>query len=154
MKRVSKKIRLDQLKAGQSLCDFCTAKCCRYFALPIDTPETWDDFDDVRWYLAHGQTAVFAEDGQWYLLVKTDCKYLRSDNRCGIYEDRMKICRNYTTDNCEYEDDFTYDKIFEAPEQIWEYAEAILPPRRKRRKKRSVAVIPVSQLVGSIDRDA
>lgn len=22
------------------LCEFCTAKCCRYFALPLETPTT------------------------------------------------------------------------------------------------------------------
>ena len=34
-------------------CTKCTGLCCRYFALPIDTPEEWDDYDDIRWYLCH-----------------------------------------------------------------------------------------------------
>ena len=29
----------DQLKPNEVLCDYCVAKCCRYFALPIETPE-------------------------------------------------------------------------------------------------------------------
>ena len=34
-------------------CVKCTGLCCRYFALPLDDPEDWDDFDDIRWYLCH-----------------------------------------------------------------------------------------------------
>jgi len=29
-------------------CQKCHGKCCRYFAQPIETPEDWDDFDDIR----------------------------------------------------------------------------------------------------------
>ena len=60
----------------------------------------------------------------------TRCKYLTPDNRCRIYFNRPKICREYTTDDCEYDEDWSFDKVFETPEQIWEYAEAVLPPRR------------------------
>ena len=35
------KIRRKDLPPGHSLCEYCTAKCCRYFALPIDAPETF-----------------------------------------------------------------------------------------------------------------
>ena len=59
------------------------------------------------------------------------CKYLTDDDRCRIYLNRPKICREYTTDECEYDDDWSFDKVFETPEQIWEYAEAVLPPRRR-----------------------
>jgi Fe-S-cluster containining protein len=121
-----------ELKPGQCLCDFCTGKCCRYFSLPIDTPHTWDDYDSIRWYLAHGQTVVYVLKEQWYLLVKTVCKYLSDDNRCRIYLNRPKICRDYTTEDCEYDDEWSFHKLFETPEQIWEYAEALLRPRRKR----------------------
>jgi Fe-S-cluster containining protein len=81
----------------------------------------------VRQKLHH---LIFTEDGTWYLLVHTTCKHLQSNNMCGIYETRPEICREYTTENCEYDEDWTFDQIFETPEQIWEYAEAILPPRR------------------------
>jgi uncharacterized protein len=130
-----KKPRRDELKAGQCLCEFCTGKCCRYFSLPIDTPQSWDDFDSIRWYLAHGQTLVYVVKAQWYLLVKTRCVYLADDNRCRIYLNRPKICRTYTTDECEYDDEWSFTKIFETPGQIWEYAEALLPPRKTRKPK-------------------
>lgn len=125
-----------QLKPGECLCDFCTGKCCQYFSLPIDTPHTWDDYDSIRWYLAHGQTLVYVHDETWFLMVTTVCQYLLEDNRCGIYLNRPKICREYTTDDCEYDGDWSFDKIFETPEQIWEYAEAVLPARRRPASKK------------------
>jgi Fe-S-cluster containining protein len=127
----SRKPTRDKLPPGSCLCDHCVGKCCRYFSLPISTPSSWDDYDEIRWFLAHGQTVVYVHDDTWYLLVMTRCKYLRSDYRCGIYLNRPKICREYTTDDCEYDTDWRFEKVFESPEQIWEYAEAILSPRRR-----------------------
>ena len=55
---------------------------------------------------------------------------MQPDNRCGIYETRPQICRDYSTDNCEYEDDWVYEHYFETPEQVDEYVEVDLPARR------------------------
>src|SRR5687768_14556066 len=119
----------EELKAGECLCEHCTAKCCRYFALPIDTPTTGKDFDYMRWYLLHDRASIFTEDETWYLLMQTACRHLQSDNRCGIYDTRPQICREYTTDDCEYDDSWVYERYFETPEQVSEYAEAVLPRR-------------------------
>ncbi|MBX7165826.1 MAG: YkgJ family cysteine cluster protein [Pirellulales bacterium] len=119
----------EKLKPGESLCSHCTAKCCRYFALPIDTPHTYKEFDYLRWYLLHDQATLFTEGKTWYLLVHTSCKHLQADHRCGIYLTRPQICREYTTDDCEYEDHYVYDRYFETAEQIDEYAEAVMGPR-------------------------
>ena len=116
----------DELKPGEVLCDHCPAKCCRYFALPIDTPTNRTDFEFIRWYLLHEHASVFTEDDTWYLLVHTVCKHLGDDHRCGIYETRPQICREYTTDECEYDDSWTYQRYFETPEQVKEYADAFL----------------------------
>ena len=91
-------------------------------------PTTHKDFDYIRWYLLHDAATVFVEDDTWYLLVHTPCKHLQHDNRCGIYETRPKICREYSTENCEYDDDYVYDRYFETPEQVEEYVEAVLCP--------------------------
>jgi uncharacterized protein len=125
------KLRRENLPAGQSLCDHCVAKCCRYFALPLDTPARRKDFDTLRWFLLHDKTSIFVEKGTWYLQVHTQCRELLSDNRCGVYETRPQICRDHSTVNCEYEDDWIYDLFFEAPEQLEEYVEARFPPRGK-----------------------
>lgn len=138
-KKTAKKSRQD-LKPGEVLCDYCTAKCCRYFAFPIDTPKKRQDFDYLRWYLLHGRVAIFVEEGTWFLMVYADCKHLQADHRCGIYETRPQICRDYTTDNCEYDDDALYDMFFETPEQIWEYAQSLLPAT----KGRTFSTQPVS----------
>lgn len=121
------RIRRADLPAGECLCSYCTAKCCRYFALPIDKPTEWRDFDHLRWFMLHGRVGAFVEDDTWYLVVYADCDKLRPDQMCGIYETRPDICRAYTTDSCEYDDEAVYDQFFEVPEQIVEYAEALLP---------------------------
>ena len=118
-----------EIPAGSVACDFCAAKCCQYIALPIDTPTEWRDFEYIRWYLAHEDISVFVDEAIWYIMVHRRCTHLQADNRCGIYHTRPTICREYSVDSCEYEDDFTYDKIFERDEQIFEYAEAVLGPQ-------------------------
>lgn len=126
---VRTKPRREDLQSGQSLCDFCIAKCCRYFALPLDTPKRRKDFDTLRWFLLHEKTSIFVEKRTWYLQVHTECRELLSDHRCGIYETRPQICRAHSTVNCEYEDEWVYDLFFEAPEQLEEYLEARFPVR-------------------------
>jgi Fe-S-cluster containining protein len=120
----------EQLKPGEFLCDYCTAKCCKYFALPIDTPESLKDFEYIRWFLLHDRATIFTEDETWYIMVYTTCKHLLSDNRCGIYETRPLICREYSTDNCEYHDDWVYERYFETAEQVGDYMEAVLPKKK------------------------
>ncbi len=121
----------EEIGSDENLCESCTAKCCRYFALPIETPTTRQDYDFIRWYLLHQGAAVFTDEEDWYLLVHSDCKHLGPENMCGIYETRPQICRDYATKNCEYEDTWTYERYFETPEQVEEYAEAVLMPRPK-----------------------
>ena len=122
------KFKRADLKEGENLCDHCTARCCRYFALPVDAPTSRSDFEHMRWFLMHGRCALFVEEGQWYLMVYADCVNLLPNNMCGIYHERPEICRAYSTDSCEYDDDACYDKLFETAEQIQEYADAVLPP--------------------------
>ncbi len=138
------------------LCEHCTAKCCRYFALPLETPTTLEEFEYIRWFLLHEHATVFTEEGCWYVCVHTVCKHLKDDHRCGIYETRPQICREYTTDECEYEDDWVYDQYFETAEQVDEYMEAVLGPggtmigdgRKKKNRKKSIrsrkpALLPI-----------
>lgn len=141
---LKKKPSREQLGSEANLCEYCVAKCCRYFALPIDVPETWSDFEFLRWYLLHERATVFTDEGDWYLMVHTVCKHLQEDHRCGIYDTRPEICREYSTDNCEYEDDWTYEHYFETPEQIYEYAEATLGPHGENSfRTKKPALLPV-----------
>ena len=121
----------DRLPAGEFLCGYCTGKCCRYYAFAITKPATWQDYDYIRWFLMHGKAAIFVDGDDWYIQVFADCQHLLSDNRCGIYETRPQVCRSYTTDECEYDVDSGHDMLFESADQIEEYAEAVLPPKKR-----------------------
>jgi Fe-S-cluster containining protein len=142
--KAQKKKRREDLRSGEVLCDYCTAKCCRYFALPIETPTGRKDFDFIRWYLLHGEASIFTEEDDWYLLVHTQCKHLLDDHRCGIYETRPQICREYSTKDCEYEDDSVYDRYFETPEQVAEYSEAILQKKSADIRGPRPALLPIA----------
>lgn len=131
----------ESLPKNANLCEYCSAKCCQYFALPIDEPETREDFDHIRWYMYHGHVHIFIDEGTWFLMVLNKCDNLLDDHRCGVYDIRPQICRDYSTDNCEYDGDGVYDMYFETPEQLYEYTEAILPPRQ--RPKASERQLPV-----------
>lgn len=137
-------VKRSDLKPGEVLCQYCTGRCCRYFALPIERPETWDDYDHIRWYMMHGQVSVFVEDTTWYVMVHADCQHLQEDHMCGAYETRPGICRSYTTDDCEYDNDAPYDQLFETAEQMWEYAHAVLPPRPRRQPGDPVSLPVIS----------
>lgn len=147
-------LKRSAVPAGDSLCDHCAGKCCRYFTLPIDAPKSRDDYDSVRWYLAHGRTLVYVDKATWYLVVMTRCNYLSADDRCGIYHERPRICREYTTAECEYDDDWIFEKVFETPEQLWEYAEAVLTPRQWAKGRPARAAVPASGLVVLGDMEA
>jgi Fe-S-cluster containining protein len=120
-------IAREDLPPGEVLCDYCSAKCCRYFALSMETPTERRDMDFIRWYVLHEAATVFTEDDTWYLLVHTPCRHLQPDNRCGIYHTRPMICREYSTDNCEYDERYVYDRYFETAEQVQDYMDALFP---------------------------
>lgn len=120
------------------LCEHCTAACCRYLALPIDTPETHADFDDLRWYLLHEGVSVFVEDGEWFICMQTACRHLLADNRCSIYQTRPNICRNYTAENCDYHSgDYGWEHHFTSPEHIREYMRAHANTKRSKPRART-----------------
>ena len=129
----------------KSLCDKCTGLCCRYFALPIETPEDKEDYDDIRWYLCHRNITVFVEDDDWYINIKNKCKHLsEKDHKCKIYNNRPKICRGYTIKNCDLiEGEYDYELHFTSDKQMEEYIKikfgnnASEKKKPKRRKKKA-----------------
>jgi uncharacterized protein len=126
---------------AKSLCDSCAALCCRYFALEIEKPKVARDYDNIRWYLMHENVVVFVENKHWFVGILNKCKHLQPDNRCGVYETRPRICREYTTDNCDFHaSEYNYELLFTSAEQLREYADKQLgrsmiykakPARRK-----------------------
>jgi Fe-S-cluster containining protein len=128
------------------LCDECPGLCCRYFAFPIETPETEEDYDDIRWFLCHKNISVFVEEGDWYINVKNKCRHLTNgSNRCAIYQKRPRLCRTYSTRDCDFTDgEYDYELHFTSDKQMEEYIKikfgnniAEKPKRKKRRKFRA-----------------
>ena len=140
---LSPKPRREDVPKDKVLCEYCTAKCCRYFALPLEPPEDRADFEFIRWFLLHERATVFKEGEDWYMLVHTTCRHLRDDHMCGIYETRPQICRDYTTKECEYEDDWTYDFYLERPEQVVEYEDAMFQVEGESIRSKKPALMPI-----------
>jgi Fe-S-cluster containining protein len=109
--------------AAKGHCRNCTGLCCRYFALPIETPETREDYDDIRWYLCHRGISVFVEDGDWYLSVSNTCRHLsQGDHECRIYDRRPGVCRKYKHENCDaLPGEYDYELHFTSDRQMDEY---------------------------------
>jgi len=104
-------------------CQECGGKCCRYFCFQIDEPQSYEELDDVRWYLCHEGVSVHIDEGQWYIAIQNRCKMLTEHNRCRIYEDRPLVCRGYSPDNCDHaQGDYHYDALFQTPQDLDQYA--------------------------------
>jgi len=104
-------------------CKNCDAKCCKYVAMEIDTPEAKDDFENIRWYVSHKNIIVYVDnDNTWNIEFQTTCEHLGKDNKCKIYKKRPEICRQYSQDEChfhnEYEEKHTFNNIEEIDNYI------------------------------------
>ncbi len=117
-------------------CRICESKCCRYFALQIDTPKTKSEFENIRWYLAHKGVSVYIDKRKWFLEVDNKCRYLTKDHRCGIYDKRPLICREHDPATCDSsEGEFGHDHVFKNLKEFDKYlAERFGKKRRKSRK--------------------
>ncbi|MFA5293657.1 MAG: YkgJ family cysteine cluster protein [Phycisphaerae bacterium] len=110
-------------KVKKALCHKCAGLCCRYVALPIETPTEKGDFDDIRWYLTHKHVSVFVEKKSWYISIENKCRYLSAkDHRCRIYDKRPRICRGYKNIDCEFsQNEYNYDLHFTNDREMEEY---------------------------------
>ena len=105
-----------------NLCKKCSAMCCKYIALEIDTPESRDEYENIRWYLAHHGVSVFVEKKKWYVSFAGECRHIDKNNMCSIYEKRPKICRKYTTEGCDRtSNEYDYQYHFTDDKQMEEY---------------------------------
>lgn len=129
-------------------CAKCSARCCRYFSLPIGQPETYEDFEQVRWYLLHRGIAVYIDtEGDWYMLVRNLCRNLRkvageSRDRprsqtakvgpvpvfeCKDYENRPIICREFSPKSCDFtRGSHAVEEFFDTAADLEAYARRML----------------------------
>lgn len=109
-------------------CNECGA-CCRYIAVEIDSPTTYQDYDHIYWYLTHRSVAVYIDwDGDWYLEFETVCEHLTADATCGIYAERPRICSDFSWDTCEQTtNEPAFKARFEKPAEFMAWFETRRP---------------------------
>jgi hypothetical protein len=73
--------------------------------------------------------------------MQTTCRHLQPDYRCGIYETRPRICRDYSTENCDYHSgSYGWEHHFTCPEHLDEFARIFFAEQRdSKRAKRNGA---------------
>jgi uncharacterized protein len=112
---------------NRSSCKECGGRCCKYFCLQIDTPDSFEEFENIRWFLLHEGITVHVEDGDWYMSVANRCKALSADGQCTAYERRPLVCRRYVTDNCDHTGgDYEFQEHFRTPEELARHARKAL----------------------------
>ena len=95
---------IDVVVNSDNKCGLCKgSKCCNYITQAIDTPRSISDFDTLLWQLTHPNVQCYKDEDGWFLLFFTTCQFLQNDGRCGIYETRPQMCRDYSNDYCEYD---------------------------------------------------
>jgi Fe-S-cluster containining protein len=77
------------------------ALCCTYVAVDTDSPNTVKNAAQILWFLYHENVSIYVEDDDWIVQLESRCRHLQDDNRCGIYEQRPHMCREYDERDCE-----------------------------------------------------
>ncbi len=120
-------------------CIECIADCCREVAVPLNTPRTKKDWDEIRWLCAHKNVQVFKDlEGDWLVEFITPCEKLDYANMCKIYSTRPHICSEHSHTNCIKTDPNGYYKIlFKTIEDVDNYIKEREMKLKKRRLKKS-----------------
>jgi Fe-S-cluster containining protein len=127
----------EHLMTQSEICCKCTG-CCRYVSVDIPSPRSKERIDLYVWYLIHKNVQIFIDhDGDWFLLFITPCTKLLPDGRCGIYETRPDICRDYSADNCSRTGK-DYSHLFKRPEEFLSFLEQRKAKNKKKRKLTSI----------------
>ena len=125
MKKINVPVRVDPgLMTPQNKCGFCTnSTCCTYVTQGIDAPRSKHDFEHLLWQVSHENVKVYKDADGWCLLFETTCRHLLPDGKCGIYEDRPEICREYSNDYCEFDAPAQdgFDLYFDGYESLLKY---------------------------------
>jgi Fe-S-cluster containining protein len=93
--------RLPVVAPGPAIPCLSCSLCCGYVAVEIDGPSTLRGATEILWYLYHPGVSVYVDEGEWMVQFETRCQHLMADKRCGIYETRPPICREYDEVGCE-----------------------------------------------------
>ncbi len=111
------------------MCAKCGGRCCTYYTVMLDEPEDADDFDELRWFLAHEDCYIYVDEGEWHLNVISRCRFLGEDTRCAIYDHRPGVCREFGHDEeCEFTGEFDFEHTFNTIMELEAYAKKVLSP--------------------------
>jgi Fe-S-cluster containining protein len=114
-----------------SRCQACDAQCCRYYCFEIDKPDSFEQFENIRWFLLHDKTTVHIDcDGDWYIRIDNICLNLAQTThgpRCKDYANRPIVCRKFSPKTCEASrGDHDYEELFTTAQQLDAYAKRML----------------------------
>jgi len=93
-----------------SKCFSCKGMCCRYVTVDYPAPTTWEDFDEIRWYILHKGVIVYKveDEDTWRIEFQTPCKHLDQETGlCKIYSHRPDVCKEYSTEECGWLDELS-----------------------------------------------
>ena len=120
----ARNIPVDVRITTENKCGFCTnSQCCTYITEKLETPRSMYDFDHMLWQLSHRDVQAYKDEDGWFLLINNPCTHLLFDGRCGIYDDRPRICREYTNDFCEFDEpaDANFELFFDSYGTLLKY---------------------------------
>jgi Fe-S-cluster containining protein len=106
----------------EKTCNDCNGMCCKHVAIEIDTPETKEDFENIRWFVAHKNVKVYIdEDDLWHVEFSTPCEFFGENNQCKIYDKRPAICREYSQEECLFHNPYAEKYTFNSLDEIDDY---------------------------------
>lgn len=112
--------KVKKIKNPWDQCKKCLpAKCCTYFALEVDEPESRKDYDAMLWQIAHQGVSFYIYRKRWHIMMDTVCNFLTADNKCAIYDTRPYICKEHSIETCEYTgEDYGFSEHFKSYEEL------------------------------------
>ncbi len=89
-------------------CADCAAFCCKTLVFPQAAPLHISNLDYYQFCLGFPGVELGISEGGWATIVKTTCRYLDGQNRCGLYgkAQRPLICKYYDSWKCDYKSQF------------------------------------------------
>lgn len=121
----------DEQRPMNENCEKCGARCCRYFCFEIEKPDTFEQFENVRWYLMHKNVSIHIDtEGDWYIRVDNRCNHLvqtPQGPRCDDYANRPNVCRRFSPEECDFtQGEYEVEELFNKPEELAAYARRML----------------------------
>jgi uncharacterized protein len=129
------KFKNESKMTESEICCKCTG-CCRYVSTTIAKPRSKETIDQYRWFLLHKNVQIYIDnEGDWNLLFITPCTALKEDGKCGVYESRPQLCKDYSPKSCSRTGkDHTH--LFKTPEAMIDYIETQKQKRLEKKKQK------------------